>query len=74
MSEAAPSQVVELAIVHFPEGWRIVREGDRWGRFPYRVDAEEAALRLVEQIRADGGEARVTAQSPTGEIAQLKIA
>jgi len=70
----SPRRVVELAIVHFPDGWRIVRAGDSWGRFPYRVDAEEAALRLADKIRAEGGEALVTAQSLTGEVARLRIA
>lgn len=74
MSEFRPSAVTEFTIVHFPDGWRILAGGKRWGRFPYRVDAEEAALRLVGKLRAEGGEARVLAQSPTGEIDQLRIA
>ena len=66
---------VAFTIVHFPDGWRILlSDGRRWGRFPYRVDAEEAALRLIEKVRAEGGEARLLAQGLTGEIDQLKIA
>lgn len=71
----ADSTPVEFTIVHFPDGWRILlADGRRWGRFPYRVDAEEAALRLSEKVRAEGGEARVLAQGLTGEVAQLRIA
>ena len=70
-----PLAPAEFTIIHFPDGWRILlADGRRWGRFPYRVDAEEAALRLVEKARAEGGEARVLAQGLTGEIAQLRIA
>ena len=74
MSKSASQSITEFTIVHFPDGWRILAGGKRWGRFPYRVDAEEAALRLVDKLRAEGGEARVLAQSPTGEIDQLRIA
>lgn len=75
MSKSASSSPSEFTIVHFPDGWRILLDdGRRWGRFPYRVDAEEAALRLIEKVRAEGGEARLLAQDVTGEVAPLKIA
>ena len=75
MSQMPSSSPTEFTIVHFPDGWRILlADGRRWGRFPYRVDAEEAALRLIEKVRADGGDARLMAKGVTGELAQLKIA
>jgi len=75
VSEPMPQSPTEFTIVHFPDGWRILlADGRRWGRFPYRVDAEEAALRLIDKVRAEGGEARLMAQGLTGEIAHLKIA
>ena len=64
----------ELTIVHFPDGWKILADGQRWGRFPYRVDAEEAAIRLREKIRREGGDARILAQGLTGEIRQVGAA
>lgn len=70
----SPISLTDLTIVHFPDGWRILADGRRWGRFPYRVDAEEAALRLRDKIRAEGGDARVLAQGLTGEIGQIRSA
>lgn len=65
---------VDLTIVHFPDGWKILADGQRWGRFPYRVDAEEAAIRLRDKIRGEGGDARILAQGLTGEIRQVGAA
>lgn len=72
MSNPTAVTPTEITIVHFPDGWRILAEGRRWGRFNYRVDAEEAALRLARKLRAQGSDARVTVQSLTGELALLK--
>ncbi len=75
MSESMSKTPTEFTIVHFPDGWRILlADGQRWGRFNYRVDAEEAALRLIDKLRAEGGDGRVLAQGLSGEIAQLRIA
>jgi hypothetical protein len=75
VSKSEPEPFTEFTIVHFPDGWRILQaDGQRWGRFPYRVDAEEAALRLGEKIRAEGGRARILAQDLTGEIGQVHAA
>jgi len=75
VSESTAPTPAEFRIVHFPDGWRILlADGQRWGRFPYRVDAEETALRLIEKVRAEGGEATLFAQSPTGEMDHLRIA
>ena len=69
-----PRIPTELTIVHFPDGWKILTDGQRWGRFPYRVDAEEAAIRLRDKIRSEGGDARILAQGLTGEIRQVGAA
>lgn len=63
--------MTELTIVHFPEGWRILVGDRRFGRFQYRVDAEEAALRLAEKARDQGGQARILVQEPHGELLPL---
>jgi hypothetical protein len=57
-----------IAVVYFSEGWRIVAGRHRWGCYAYRVDAEEAALRLVEKARAHGASIEVLVQDNRGEL------
>ncbi len=63
--------VSDITIVHFPDGWRLLSGDRRWGRFQYRVDAEEAALRLAAKSKAEGREARVLVQQRHGELLPL---
>lgn len=63
-----------LAVVRFPDGWRILAPHGRWGRFPYRVDAEEAAIRLARKARAEGREARIWVQDTCGRLETLDAA
>lgn len=56
MSASSP---LSLVIVRFLDGWRILGPQGRWGRFAYRVDAEEAALRLARKARQEGREVRI---------------
>jgi hypothetical protein len=67
------SPVVELAIVHFAEGWRILTGSRRWGRFDDCVDAEEAALRLRARARHDGRQVDILVQGTHGELRRLDI-
>ena len=60
-----------LIVPAYAEGWRIVTDRHRWGRYRYRVDAEEAALRLAERARLDGKEIEVLVQEPGGELRRL---
>lgn len=45
----------ELAIIRFSDGWRIIGDGASERCYAYRVDAEEAALKLTADA-ADRGE------------------
>lgn len=68
LEEAA---TLELAVVHFADGWRILAGAGKWGRFPYRVDAEDAALRLGAQARDDGREVQILVQESYGRLRPL---
>jgi hypothetical protein len=63
-----------LAVVRFPDGWRILAANGRWGRFPYRVDAEEAAIRLARKARAEGREVSIWVQDLCGRLEGLNAA
>lgn len=63
-----------LTIVHFPDGWRILAKHGRWGRFAYRVDAEEAAIRLARRARSSGREAVIWVRDVRGRLEGLSAA
>jgi hypothetical protein len=71
LQSALPSAAAELVIVHFADGWRILAAGRRQGRYRYRVDAEEAALRLQAKARANGEDLAIVVQDPRGELQRL---
>jgi hypothetical protein len=71
MSASAP---LHLAVVRFSDGWRILAEHGRWGRFAYRVDAEEAAIRLARKARAQGREVHILVQDICGHLQGLDAA
>jgi hypothetical protein len=70
----SPSAPLCLAVLRFPDGWRILAAHGRWGRFDYRVDAEEAALRLARQARAEGREVSIWVQDICGRLEGLNAA
>ena len=61
-----------MVVVHFPDGWRILARNERWGRFDYRVDAEEAALRLAQKAIAAGETVEIWVQGVGGRLEGLK--
>lgn len=61
--------MTEYAIIYFSDGWRVLRGAERLGRFPYRVDAEEAALRFCADH--DEGGAVVLVQRANGRLLPL---
>ncbi len=71
MTMTAP---LRLAVLRFEDGWRILAPNGRWGRFRYRVDAEEAALRLARKARAEGREVTVWVQDLCGRLQILDAA
>ena len=71
---ATEQAVTEFAVIRFVDGWRILAGARRWGRFSYRVDAEEAALRLAADARTGGRDARVLVQGSDGQLRRLDVA
>jgi len=71
---AAFSGKVQFAVLRFTDGWRVLHNGRRWGRFDYQVDAVDAALRLADKARKAGAEPEVLVQSFAGEISALQVA
>ena len=61
-----------LAVVRFADEYRIVAANGSWGRFQFRVDAEEAAIRVAGRT-GEGEEAfEVLVQEPFGELLPLR--
>lgn len=65
--------LTRLGVVRHADGWAIVASGRRWGRFAYKVDAEEAALRLARRIAEGGEQVEITVQERWGEMRPLPI-
>ena len=63
-----------LAVLRHRDGWRVFGPNGGWRRFAYRVDAEEAALRLARQARKTAGPVRVLVQDPYGQLRLLDAA
>lgn len=64
----------EIAVMFFPDGWRIVAGRHRWGRYAFRVDAEEAALKLAVRAQRHGRELAVIVQERHGKMRRLTAA
>jgi hypothetical protein len=62
---------IELAVARSGEGWRIFGGDGGWGAFQFRVDAEEAALRLATKLRGEGFQVTVLVQDAGGELQAL---
>jgi hypothetical protein len=58
-------------VTRLADQWAIEVDGRLWGRFLYRVDAEEAALRLAAR---EGGAGEVLVQGAQGKLTRLKVA
>ena len=63
--------MVNFSVVRADDGWAVLIEERTWGRFPYRVDAEEAALRLADKARSAGDRADVLVPGRRGEMVPL---
>ena len=63
-----------LLVVRQGSGWTIMASGKPWGRFNYRVDAEEAALRLAATAAPAGVASEVRVVQPCGSVTPLKVA
>ena len=61
-----------FSVIRWADVWTIVAKGRRWGRFGYRVDAEEAVLKLAAQGRVEGQSVEVLIQNRFGEMRPLE--
>jgi len=66
--------ILEFAVLRFRDGWQVVGPAGRGRSFSYRVDAEEAALRLAAQARKTASEVRVLVQDDGCQLHHLKAA
>ncbi len=63
-----------FAVVRFAGGWRVLAQGLRLERlYNYRVDAEEAALRLATARSLCGELPCILVQEPHGELRRLVL-
>jgi hypothetical protein len=63
-----------FAIVRVPGGWQLVAPQGRWGLYKYKVDAEEAALRLAERLWVQGVDVEILVQDTFGRLDPLAAA
>jgi hypothetical protein len=59
---------ISIAILRIGDGWRVISDGGSVGDFPYRVDAEEAALRFAAAAEGSGRTVEILLQQPSGEL------
>ena len=63
-----------FAVVRFAGGWRVLAQGRRLERlYDYRVDAEEAALRLAATGKRCGELPCILVQETYGELRRLVL-
>jgi hypothetical protein len=65
------NQSRRIAVVRFRDEYRIVAADGYWGHFRFRIDAEEAALRLSAKARVIGDKVDVLVQGAFGELTPL---
>ena len=64
---------LELAVVRVGSQWCVITKQGRRRAFEYRIDAEEAALKLAAQARSQGQSAQVLVQDAYGELQGLAV-
>jgi hypothetical protein len=67
-------RTVTLAILRHRDGWRVFGPNGGWRCFNYKVDAEEAALHLADQLSGVEAKVQVLVQEPWGELRPLGAA
>jgi hypothetical protein len=60
-----------LAVLRHGGDWKVFGPSGAWRGFDYRVDAEEAALRLATQVTGAASEVEVLVQEPYGRLRPL---
>ena len=66
-------RIKTFGVVRSADVWLLTAPGNRLRRFPYRVDAEEAALRLAGDAMAQGDSVEVLVQNWAGEMTRIEI-
>jgi len=60
---------ITIAILRWEDGWRIVRGDRKVSAHDYKIDAEEAGLRLAKQAHAAGRDVELLVQDEqTSEV------
>lgn len=59
---------LEFAVVRTGSHWSVLTNDGQRGAFDYRIDAEEAALRLAARAEARGFQTKVLVQAANGEL------
>ena len=60
-----------FAVVRTGAFWRVMAPGETHRTFDFKVDAEEAALKLANKARDGGSETEVLHQDKFGELRRL---
>lgn len=63
--------IQELVVIRFADGWRVIGLRGCEKLYKFRVDAEEAALRLAAQVERHGGQVQVLIQAADGRLQAL---
>ena len=69
MKEDVPLRTIST--VRHRDVWAVASDGRRLRHFDYRVDAEEAALRLADKARNTHTRVEVLAQDQWGEVTTI---
>jgi hypothetical protein len=59
---------VRLAVVEHEGAWRVLLDGERFGRFPDRDNACACATELSRAVRNEGREVELLLQDRFGEV------
>ena len=68
MSEAKST----FAVLRTGAYWRVLAPGETFRTYDYRIDAEEAALKLADRARESGQDTEVLLQDTFGEMRPLR--
>jgi hypothetical protein len=62
-----------FAVLRTGPYWRVLTPDETHRTYDYRIDAEEAALKLADKARESGVEAEVLLQDSFGEMRPLRM-
>lgn len=65
--------VREFAVVRVEDGWCVLSRERRSRRFDYRIDAEEAALKLCHEAEGRGASVKLLVQDGGGQLRPVPL-